>query len=46
MISKLEQKIILQKILSESYIPEVKTNVGKLLKEYHKQVIEDISYLI
>ena len=43
MISKLEQKIILQKILSESYIPEVKTNVGKLLKEYHKQVIEDMS---
>ena len=27
----------------ESYVPEVKTNVGKLLKEYHKQVIEDMS---
>ena len=27
----------------ESYVPEVKANVSKLLVEYHKQVIEDMS---
>jgi len=44
MISRLEQKVILEKILMESYVPEVKANVGKLLKEYNKQVIEDINF--
>jgi len=43
MISTLEQRVILKKILIDSYVPEVKENVSKLLKEYHKQVVEDIT---